>query len=72
MIGVVPLAGLPLCPRCSGQMLRDLAGEESCLACGYEYILSVPLSAIPPQLLYVDGRIRREAKEPSYSPRYEW
>lgn len=66
------MAGLPTCPRCSGQMLRDLAGEEACLACGYEYIKSVPLAAIPPQFLYPADKRRRLAKEPQYSSEYEW
>jgi hypothetical protein len=53
-------------------MLRDLAGEEACLACGYEYIKSVPLAAIPPQFLYPADKRRRLAKEPPYSSEYEW
>ena len=35
------------CVRCSGKILKDLAGELSCINCGWEVAYSIPLDATP-------------------------
>ena len=36
-----------ICLRCSGKVLRDYGGNESCANCGWEAVYSIPLDATP-------------------------
>lgn len=60
------------CPRCQGMMIKDLAGDISCLACGYEHVVQVPLDANPDTWMITSGNARRrEPTLPQYTSEWE-